>query len=108
MKNKKKKELLYSAVSDINDDNVADFIRYENSLPERSGKAGSYHTVLRIAGAFAVCAVIFGGMFAGLKYLEYRGSMLNPPETTSSDTSEETETERVTDTETAEETEMIP
>ncbi|MBR6922678.1 MAG: hypothetical protein IKH51_10820 [Clostridia bacterium] len=103
MKNKRKKELLYSAVSDINDDNVADFIRYENSLPERSGKAGSYHPVLRIAGAFAVCAVIFGGMFAALKYLEYRGGLItNPPETASSDTSEETEI--TAETETAEET----
>lgn len=103
MKNRNKKELLYNAVSDINDDNVADFIRYENSLPERSGKAGSYHPVLRIAGAFAVCAVIFGGMFAALKYLEYRGGLItNPPETASSDTSEETEI--MAETETAEET----
>ena len=89
MKNKKKKELIYGAVSDINDDNVADFIRYENSLPKKAEKAGSYHPVLRIAGAFAACVVIFGGMFAGLKYLEYRaGAVINPQAASAPDKTE--------------------
>ena len=79
MKNKKKKELLYNTVSDIDADYVADFINYDNKLSAKEKKTGTYHPVLRILGAFAVCAVIFGGMFAGLKYLEYRaGAAINP------------------------------
>lgn len=99
MKNIKKKEVLYNAVSDLDADHVAGFIKYDNSLPE---KTGTYHPVLRAMGAFAACLVIFGGMFAGLKYLEYRGGMVNPPETASTETAEDTVAETTTNTETGE------
>lgn len=106
MKNIDKKESLYKAVSDIDAGHVEDFIRYENTLPEKTAKSSSYHPMLRLAGAFAVCAVIFGGMFAGLKYLEYKGGRINnTPETSSSDTPEETGAETNGKTETTEEAE---
>ena len=73
MKNIKKQEMLYNAVSGMDEGNVADFIKTENTLSENGKAAGTYSPVPRILGAFAACIVIFGGMFAGLKYLEYTG-----------------------------------
>ena len=80
MKNKKKKEIIYKAVSDINADNVSDFIKYENALPEKAEKNGTYRPVLRALAVVAACLVIFGGMFAGLKYLEYKGGAAADPQ----------------------------
>ena len=78
MKNLKKKESLYNAVSGVSEDNVAGFLKYEDTLTKKAGKPAPYHPVLRIAGAFAACLLIFGGISAGLRYLEYK-SRLNGP-----------------------------
>lgn len=83
MKNIKKKELLYNAMSDLDADSVSDFINYENALPGKAEKTGTYHPVPRIIGAFVLLAVVCGGTFAGLKYLEYKGGAISGlPETT--------------------------
>ena len=83
MKNKKKKEMIYKAVSDINADNVSDFIRYENALPEKAEKSGTYRPALRALATIAACFLVFGGMFAGLKYLEYKGGAATDPQAAS-------------------------
>ena len=96
MKNIKKKELLYNAVSDLDSDSVSDFINYENALPRKAEKTGTYHPVPRIIGAFVLLAVVCGGTFAGLKYLEYKGENISG--TTGSTAAKVMETETEYDT----------
>lgn len=76
MKNEKKKEVLYNALSKIDEGNTADFLRYEKTLDEKEVKAVKFRPVLGVIGAFALFFAVCGLTYGGLKYLEYRGELI--------------------------------
>ena len=43
-------------------------------------KSGTYRPALRALATLAACFLVFGGMFAGLKYLEYKGGAATDPQ----------------------------
>lgn len=94
MKNLKKKEFLYNAVSDIDDDVISDFLVYDKSLPEKEERNAAYRPVLGIIGAFALFIAVCSVTYGGIKYLEYKGSMIQKPGQSESVTDENGKTEQ--------------
>ncbi len=92
MKNNKKAEKLFDAISDINESDIEDFAKYDDRLKE-SVPAKKERPVIKIIGAFAACLVLFGGISAGLKIAELRMNPNGPAATSTdtNDTAEETE-----------------
>ncbi len=74
MNKNKNREKLYDAVSCISQNDIRDFVKYEENMRENESETvvRADRPALRIIGGFAACALLFGGMFVGLKYLEAR------------------------------------
>ena len=86
MKNRKKAEALFDAISDINQTDIEDFAKYDDRLKE-SVPAKKERPVLKIIAAAAACLVLFGGISVGLKLME-SGSDPAGPSSSSTETAE--------------------
>ena len=92
MKNSKKTEKLFDAISDINGSDIEDFAKYDDKL-QKQAPAKRERPVLKIIAAAAACLVIFGGISVGLKLMESRSDPVGPASssTETDDTAAETE-----------------
>ena len=78
----------------IYDGNTAADAAYKTeNKKEKSGRSAS--PALQLAGVFLAAAIVGGGTFGVLKYMEYKGSLTNPPVT---ETAAETDTDAFPET----------
>jgi hypothetical protein len=94
-----KKELLLSAVSGLSEDNISDFVKYDDFLTQKPGYEPVIRPVLRVVGAAAICAVVLGSLFLGLKYIEYKSDIINSQTTEAAESTEEEKPEPVSEEE---------
>ncbi len=92
MKNRKKAEALFDAISDINQTDIEDFAKYDDRLKEPV-TSKKERPVLKIIAAAAACLVLFCGISVGLKLMESRSDPVGPAasSTDTNNTAEETE-----------------
>ncbi len=72
---------------------AADAAYKTENKKEKSGRSAS--PALQLAGVFLAAAIVGGGTFGVLKYMEYKGSLTNPPVT---ETAAETDTDAFPET----------
>lgn len=92
MKNKKNTEKLFDAISDINQSDIEDFANYDDRQKD-AVTAKKERPIIKIIGAAAACLILFGGISAGLKFMELKNNQINPGTSSENtdDTSDETE-----------------
>lgn len=86
MKNRKKAEALFDAITDINQTDIEDFAKYDDRLKEPV-TSKKERPVLKIIAAAAACLVLFCGISVGLKLME-SGSDPAGPSSSSTETAE--------------------
>ncbi|MBR6921087.1 MAG: hypothetical protein IKH51_02720 [Clostridia bacterium] len=86
MKNRKKAEALFDAITDINQTDIEDFAKYDDRL-QKPVTSKKERPVLKIIAAAAACLVLFCGISVGLKLME-SGSDPAGPSSSSTETAE--------------------
>ena len=92
MKNNKKAEKLFDAISEIDQADIEKFAQYDDKQPEAE-TVRKDRPVIKIIGVAAACLVLFGGISAGLKLMELKMNSNGPAAASENtgDTEEETE-----------------
>ena len=94
MKNNKKAEKLFDAISDISESDIEDFAKYDDRQSE-TVPAKKERPVLKIIGVAAACLVLFGGISVGLKLMESRSDPVGPASSSTDTDGTATETEEI-------------